>query len=291
MRFLVAVSSTIYSERTLQIGSAIANAFNADLSVVYVGDRPKEILSSSVGLSRDALVNWNINHPGVDVLRWAYRRLQEYEFIDPSVEEFDPANQVGDADHIRVVVPHVHGEKIRLILREGEPVDEIKKESEYRDYLLTIVGGGSRKRLTRQLVQFVDTSLLFVKNFDPDRNYKVLLCVDDSRATKRAVVFGAQVATHFKSQVEVLTVSKIKRFGPGYRGAAQWAEHYLKRRKVPFTQHFETGDPITVFTELAGSDHIIIMGKSKQSPLKTFLIGSKPGETVLRAQGPVILVK
>ena len=291
MRFLVAVSSTIYSERTLQIGSAVANAFAADLSVVYVGDRPKEILSTGVGLSRDTLVNWNIHQPGVDVLRWAYRRLQEYEFIDPSAEQFDPANQVGDADHIRVVVPHVHGEKIRLILREGEPVDELKKETEYRDYLLTIVGGGSRKRLTRQLVQFVDTSLLFVKNFEPNRNYKVLLCVDDSRATKRAVIFGAQVATHFKSQVELLTVSKTKRFGPGYRGAAQWAEHYLKRQRVPFTQHFETGDPITIFTRMAGSDHIIIMGKSKQSPLKTFLIGSKPGETVLRAQGPVILVK
>ena len=216
MRFLVAIRSTTYSERTLQIGSQIANAFSADLSIVYVGDRPKELLSGGVNLARDALLNWEINHPGVDVLRWAYRRLQDWNFIDPSLEQFDPTNLVQDADRVRVILPHVSGEKIRLIFREGNPVDQLKKETEYRDYILTIVGGGSRKRLTRQLVQFVDTSILFVKNFDPEWKYKILLCVDDSQATKRAVVFGARVAQHFETPVDVLTVSKTERFGEGY---------------------------------------------------------------------------
>jgi len=291
MRFLVAVRSSTYSERTLQIGSTVANAFSADLSVVYVGDRPKELLSGSVKLARDALLNWEINHPGVDVLRWAYRRLQDWNFIDPSIEQFDPTNLVEDADRVRVILPHVHGEKIRLIFREGDPVDQLKKETEYRDYLLTIVGGGSRKRLARQLVQFVDTSILFVKNFDPEWNYKVLLCVDDSPATKRAVVFGSRVAQHFKAHVDLLTVSKTKRFGKGYRSAAQWARRYLDRQGIAYDQHFKTGDPVTVFAETAGTDHIIIMGKSRMNPLKAFLRGTKPAATVLKAHGPVILVK
>ncbi|MFB0516421.1 MAG: hypothetical protein ACETWG_07445, partial [Candidatus Neomarinimicrobiota bacterium] len=289
MRFLVAIRSTTYSEPTLRIGSAVANAFSADLSVVYVGDRPRELFSGSVKLARDALLNWEIHHPGVEVLRWAYRRLQDWNFIDPSIEQFDPTNLVQEADRVRVILPHVSGEKIRLIFREGNPVDQLKKETEYRDYILTIVGGGGRKRLTRQLVQFVDTSILFVKNFDPDWNYKVLLCVDDSQATRRAVVFGATVAQHFKTQVNLLTVSKTPRFGKGYRGAARWAQRYLERQQVPYQQHFETGDPPTVFTRMAATDHIIIMGKSRMNPLKAFLKGTKPGNTVLKAYGPVIL--
>jgi len=140
-----------------------------------------------VTLSRDAMLSWDIHHPGVEVLRWAYERLQEYEFVDPGEAPIDPNNLVADANRIRVVVPHTHGEKIRLIMREGDPVDQLKQETEYRDYVLTIVGGGSAKRLTNQLVQFIDTSLLFVKNFDPDWNYNLLLCFDDSRATRRAV--------------------------------------------------------------------------------------------------------
>ncbi|UCH10175.1 MAG: universal stress protein [Fidelibacterota bacterium] len=291
MRFLVAVRSTTYSERTLQIGSAVANAFSADLSVVYVGDRPKELLSGGVNLARDALLNWEINHPGVDVLRWAYRRLQEWNFIDPTLEQFDPTNLVQEADRVRVILPHVSGEKIRLIFREGNPVDQLKKETEYRDYLLTIVGGGSRRRLTKQLVQFVDTSILFVKDFEPERNYRVLLCVDDSQATKRAVVFGTRLAQHLKTHVDLLTVSKTQRFGKGYRGAAKWAERYLARQNLPFEQHFKTGDPPTVFAETAGTDHIIIMGKSKMNPLKAWIKGTKPGDTVLKAHGPVILVR
>ena len=41
MRFLVAVRSSTYSQPTLDIGSTIADAFSADLSVVYAGDKPK----------------------------------------------------------------------------------------------------------------------------------------------------------------------------------------------------------------------------------------------------------
>ncbi|UCH62395.1 MAG: universal stress protein [Fidelibacterota bacterium] len=291
MRFLVAIRSSTYSEHTLQIGSSVANAFSADLSVVYVGDRPKDLLSGGVKLAGDALLNWEINHPGVDVLRWAYRRLQDWKFIDPSLEQFDPTNLVADTDRIRVILPHLHGEKIRLIFREGETVDQLRKETEDRDYILTIVGGGSRKRLTRQLVQFVETSILFVKNFNPDWNYKILLCVDDSQATRRAVVFGARVAQNFKARVDLLTVSKTQRFGKGYRGAARWARRYLDRQNIAYEQHFETGDPPTVFAETAGTDHIIIMGKSKMNPLKAFVKGTKPAKTVLKANCPVILVK
>ena len=275
----------------MQIGSTVANAFSADLSVVYVGDRPKDLLSGGVKLAGNALLNWEINHPGVDVLRWAYRRLQDWNFIDPSLEQFDPTNLVADADRIRVILPHVHGEKIRLIFREGDPVDQLRKETEDRDYVLTIVGGGSRKRLTRHLAQFVDTSILFVKNFDPDWNYKILLCVDDSQATKRAVVFGARVAQHFKAHVDLLTVSKTQRFGKSYRGAARWARRYLERQNIACEQHFKTGDPVTVFTDFAGTEHILIMGKSKMNPLKAFIKGTKPAKTVLKAHGPVILVK
>ena len=291
MRFLVAVSSTIYSERTLQIGSGIADAFSADLSVVYVGDPPKALLEGGVSLTRDAMLSWDINHPGVDVLRWAYQRLQEYEFIDPAEEQLDPNNLVAEAGRVRVVVPHTHGEKIRLIMREGDPVDQLKQETEYRDYQLTIVGGGSRKRLTRQLIQFIDTSLLFVKNFDPEGKYKLLLCVDDSQATRRAVIFCGTVARHLNTSVKLVTASKTKRFGDDYRAAAEWARRYLRRQKIEHSQYFITGDPATVFVEEAGSDHIIVMGKSKMHPLKAWLKGTKPGDTLLKANCPVILVK
>jgi len=291
MQFLVAIRSTVYSKPTLQIAMSLAKGFKADLSVVYVGDQPKELLSEGVNLSRDAMLNWQIHHPGVEVLRWAYQSMQETGFIDPELKEFDPTNLVEDTDRIRVVVPQVGGENVRLILREGETVDQLKKETEYRDYIVTVVGGGSRKRLARRMVQFVDTSLLFVKNYDPDAEYKLLLCVDDSGATRRAVSFAARVANFLQTEIKVVTVSKTKKFGSGYKAAANWAKRYLDKTDVSYTHEFISGDPVKTFVEQAGEDHIIIIGKSRTSPIMNFLRSSKPAETLLAASGPVILVK
>lgn len=291
MQFLVAIRSTVYSARTLEIATSLAKGFKADLSVVYVGDQPKELLSEGVHLSRDAMLNWQIHHPGVEVLRWAYKCMQESDFIDPEIEEFDPTDLVEDTGRIRVVVPQADGEKVRLILREGETVDQLKKETEYRDYILTVVGGGSRKRLARRLVQFVDTSLLFVKNYDPDLKYKLLLCVDDSGATRRAVSFAARVAYFLQTEIKAVTVSKTKKFGPGYTAAANWAQRYLDKTGVSYTHEYISGDPVKTFVERAGSDHIIVIGKSLSSPIANFLRSSKPAETLLKANTPVILVK
>ncbi|MCH8327823.1 MAG: universal stress protein [Candidatus Marinimicrobia bacterium] len=291
MQFLVAIRSTVYSARTLELATSLAKGFKADLSVLYVGDRPRELVSEGVNLSRDAMLNWQINHPGVDVLRWAYEAMQKSGFIDPEIKEFDPTALVEDSGRIRVVVPQVDGENVRLILREGETVDQLKKETDYRDYILTVVGGGSRKRLARRLVQFVDTSLLFVKNYDPNLKYKLLLCVDDSGATRKAVSFAARVAFFLKTEIKVVTVSKTKKFGPAYTAAADWAQRYLDKAGIDYTHDYITGDPVKTFVERAGSDHIIVIGKSRSSPIANFLRSSKPAETVLQAHAPVILVK
>ncbi len=291
MRFLVAISSKDYSEDTLRIGSAVADAFHADLSVVSVVPKPRAILTSGVELAQDAMLAWSIYHPGMENLVWAYERLQTYNFIDRTDAAFDPRNLVSEGDRHRMVVPHVHGERISLILREGEVLGELHKETEGRDYLLTIVGGGQKSRLTRQLIQFVDTSIMFVKNFDRKWKYRLLICVDDSKATKKAVVFGGRIAQELFMEVDLVTVSKTKLFGKGYSAAADWAARYFDRQKVAYKQHFITGEPSTVFADFAGEDHIIIMGKSKMHPLKAWLAGTTPGDTILKAHCPVIIVK
>lgn len=292
MRILVAISSKEYSENTLRIGSDVADAFHADLSVVSVVPKPRELLATGLELAQAAMLEWSIYHPGMENLVWAYERLQDYKFVDPTDDAFDPRNLISEGDRHRMLVPHTHGSKISLILREGEPLGELHKETEGRDYSLTIVGGGQKSRLTRQLIQFVDTSIMFVKNFDPDLQYRLLICVDDSRATKKAVVFGGRIAQELHMEVDLVTVSKTKQFGKGYRGAAEWAAHYLERHKVVYKQHFiPSSDPATSFADVAGTDHIIIMGKSKMHPLKAWLVGTTPGDTVLKANCPVIIVK
>mgnify|MGYP001499639652 CR=1 FL=1 len=122
--------------------------------------------------------------------------------------------------------------QIRLVLREGELLSELNKEVKRENFDIAIVGSPNRKRMIHQLAQFLDTSIFFVKNFNPSWDYKILLCVDDSRATKRAVILSTRISKQFSSEIKNMTVSKTTFFGKGYRNAHQWAERYLKRMDV-----------------------------------------------------------
>ena len=130
-----------------------------------------------------------------------------------------------------------------------------------------------------------------MKSFDTRRDYRLLLLVDDSKATKRAVRFGATIAANQGMEVDTLTVSKSENFGPGYSRAAKAAGRFLKSKGIPHKQHFLTGDPVDTFVEFANETHLMVMGASSKSPLRKFFLGSKPIKTLEKAAFPILIVK
>jgi len=145
--------------------------------------------------------------------------------------------------------------------------------------------------MAHDLIQYIPTSIFVVKSFDTRRDYRLLLLVDDSKATKRAVRFGATIAANQGMEVDTLTVSKSENFGPGYSRAAKAAGRFLKSKGIPHKQHFLTGDPVDTFVEFASETHLMVMGASSKSPLKKFFLGSKPIKTLEKAAFPILIVK
>ena len=292
MKFLLAIGSKEYSEPTLQIGSQIAKSFDVHLSIVYVGPKPRQIYESRVNLARDSLARWQIYHPGVEVLRWAFDYLRDSGYLEEKEENgFHPENMVEKANRFRLVLPGSYGRDVSLILREGDIIEELRKECGQDDYTLTIIGGSKGRRMAHNLLQYIPTSMFVAKNVDLKKKYKLLLCVDDSDATKRAVRFGATIAANLDMSVDILTVSKTTHFGAGYSRAAKAAARDLKSDNISHDQKFVTGDPVKTFVEYAGDDHIIVMGDSGQSALKKFFAGSKPIRTLEKAVGPILVVR
>lgn len=293
MKFLLGIGGKEYSEPTLNIGSRVGKSFDADLSIVYVGEKPKQVFEDRVSLARDALANWQIYHPGIDVLKWAFEYLCKSGFIAETEDGdvFRPENMVEEKGRFRMVLPATYGHNVDLILREGDIIGELRRECARDDYTLTIIGGSRGRRMAHNLLQYIPTSVFVAKNVDLSNHYKILLCVDDSPATKRAVRFGATIAENLGMSVVTLTVSKTTRFGPGYRRAAKAAVRLLTSKGIAHDQHFVTGDPVKTFVDFAGVDHIIVMGASAQSPLKKFFLGSKPIKTLDRANCPIVVVR
>jgi nucleotide-binding universal stress UspA family protein len=294
MKFLLAVGSKEYSKATLHLGAQIAQTFKASLGVVYVGKKAKEMFSTSVNLARDNMSQWDLHHPGIEVLRWAYGELGKLCPDNAALQAsgFNPEHIVEEDGRFKMILPASPACQVDLILREGEIIEELREELLESSYDLAIIGGSqSTRRMAHDLIQFLPSSVLVMQGLDLRKQYKILLLVDDSEATKRSVDLGATIAKRMGYPIKTLTVSKTRRFGPGYSGAANWAKEHLEAEGLEVEQHFITGDPVNTFVEFAGDDHIIVMGASGQNPLKMMFFGSKPIKTLERSDVPILIVR
>jgi len=294
LSILTAVSSVEYSGSTLKMGSLIASVFDASLGIVYVGEKANEFHSGSVNLTRHNLDTWNIMHPGLEVLKWALKELKK---LNPDNEAL--AKVHFNADHIfeedgriRVILPDQLKTRIELILREGELVHQLRREIQLENYDLTVIGGSQNKRSrAHSIIQYLPSSVFVLQQFNPRKKYKLLILVDDSDATEKSIEWGALIAGKLGWPVRTLTVSKTRRFGPGYQGAADMAKAYFKARGIEIEQFFLTGDPVRTFVEFASDNHFIIMGASSLNPVKQLIFGSKPIKTLEKTDVPILIVR
>ena len=147
------------------------------------------MIEGEVNLARITMGEWNILHPGIEVLNWAYETLKEFDTIEiDSNTELKPEDYVNYTIRITLSLSQSSVRNVELILREGEMIEETSMDIDEFKYDLAILGCPKKKRNTHQVVQFFNTSVLLVKNFRRDWKYKIQLCVDDSRATKRSVI-------------------------------------------------------------------------------------------------------
>ncbi len=294
MKFLIAVGSKEYSGPTLRIGMQIAKAFRAEVTILYVGEPITSFANREVGLTNESLRKWDIDHPGVEVLEWAYNFLAENKYIETTAvgKSFDKNRLVAaGSGRLELLLPGTYCDQVELILRQGEIIRELRDEVNQGEVDVTIIGGSQKRRMGHDLVQYLDSSIFVVNQYQPDKKYRLLLPVDDSMGTAKAVNFGIRVAKAYGMEVDTLTVSKKDYFGPGYRGAARRTTRFLNRANIVNTAHFKVGDPVKIISGFGCENHIIVMGVSHQHPIKTFFTGSKPMKVLDKCNAPILIVK
>ena len=294
MKILIAVGSKKYSGPTLRVGMKVSHALKASTTIVDVGEKVSSFSTKVVGLAQDRMESWDFSRPGVDVLEWAFEFLAEKKFIEPqAIEAGFPKNTLVDTGGNRseVYLKGTVSDEVSLILRNGEIISELRDEVQLYQYDVTIIGGSKKRRMAHDLIQYIDSSIFIVNNYNPDQTYKILLAVDDSVGTSKAVRYGARVAQAFNIDVDILTISKTEQFGEGYKNAANRASKYLRRCGIKNQNIYKVGNPSEVIKNIAGDNHIIVMGTSTRSPLKKFFKGSKPLKVMENCQCPILIVK
>ena len=294
MKILIAISSKEYSGPTLDAGMNIARSLRASTTIVDVGEKISEFNVKDIGLVNDIMETWGIDRPGIDVLEWAYSYLKKNRFIKNK-------NTIGDLPKHLLVEKNDGRAKIflesqsiknlTLVLRNGEIIEELRDEVKANKYDLTIIGGSGKRNMAHDFVQYIDSSIFIVNNFNLKQNYKILLAVNDSLGTSKAVKYGVRVAQAFNNKVNLLTVSKNNDFKVGYKKASDRALKMMRRSGVEAEVHFKVGDPVDTIVKTAGRENIIVMGASRKSPLTKFFKGSKPLNVMRKCKCPVLIVK
>lgn len=294
MKILIAIGSKQYSKSTLNLGMKVAQAFNAKTTIIDVGEKISEFSSQLVELAQDQMESWDFDPPGVDVLEWAFNYLSDNSLIDSKqIETGFPKNRLIDDGEDRKLV-YLSGtvcEDVNLILRNGDIISELREEVQYGGYDVTIVGKSQKRNMSHDLLQYINSSILVVNQYNNEKFNRVLLPIDNSPGSMKAAKYGIRVALAYNIGIDIFTVIDN---GVSTEDASLKVSKILKlirRSAVDHTYLEEEGDPVEKIIEKANDDKIIVMRASTMSPIKRYFKGSKPLSVMNKCNVPILIVK
>jgi len=294
MKILIAISSKEYSAPTLQVGMIAAKAYNASVTIAYVGQKISAFGTSDVGLAQESNAKWGIERPGVRVLEWAFNYLAENNYINPEIASagFQRITLVNRGkNRLELHLKGNYCEEVDLILRRGDIIPELRNEVAQNGYDITVIGRSKKRRMAHDLVQYIDSSIYVARDLLPFKDFHLLQAVDDSKGTAKALLYGSQVAKAFNMPVDVLTVSKRESFGKGYMGAHKKALKTFEKVGIKPVSMLKVGDPVNTILDTATKRHLIVMGVSQLNPIIQFFKGSKPLNVMKKCDSPMMIVK
>ena len=294
MKILIAIGSKNFSKPTLRLGMKVAQAFKAKTTIIDVGEKISEFSSHLVELAQDQMESWDFDPPGVDVLEWAFNYLSDNKLIDSKqIETGFPKNRLIDDGEDRKLV-YLSGtvcDDVNLILRNGDIISELREEVQFGKYDVTIIGKSRKRNMSHDLLQYINSSILIVNNYQNEKFDKILLPLNDSSGMMKVAKYAIRVSLALKVSIEILTVTNKKDSDVVNRFKIDKLIKLIRRSGVAHFHKIEEGDIVEKIVNRAGKDKIIVMKASSMSPLQRFFNGSIPLSVMDECDVPILIVK
>ena len=294
MKILIAIGSKNFSKPTLRLGMKVAQAFKAKTTIIDVGEKISEFSSHLVELAQDQMESWDFDPPGVDVLEWAFNYLSDNKLIDSKqIETGFPKNRLIDDGEDRKLV-YLSGtvcDDVNLILRNGDIISELREEVQFGKYDVTIIGKSRKRNMSHDLLQYINSSVLIVNNYQNEKFDKILLPLNDSSGMMKVAKYAIRVSLALKVSIEILTVTNKKDSDVVNRSKIDKLIKLIRRSGVAHFHKIEEGDIVEKIVNRAGKDKIIVMKASSMSPIQRFFKGSIPLSVMNECDVPILIVK
>ena len=294
MNILIAIGGKEYSKPTLDLGMKVANALEATTTIAYVGKKISQFSEKDVSVVHQNLDDRELYRPGVRTLEWAYDFLESRNYInkkDPNVTFNDHLIIDEENSRMRVLLKGSHSNKIDLILRTGEIIDQLRSEVETNGQDITIIGGGGNKGMHHKLVQFIDSSVMVVKNYSVNKQYKILLPVNNSLGSNKAIDIAQQFAKSKKLSVEIITILENKPSDDKLKNILNKTEKRFTKAGIKNTAMVLEGNPVKTIVQHAKDNSLVMLGVSPKNPILKYFFGSKPISIAQQCNCPVLVAK
>ena len=294
MKILIAIGSKEFSKPTLNLGMKVAQAFNAKTTIIDVGEKISEFSSQLVELAQDQMESWDFDPPGVDVLEWAFNYLSENNLIDVTqLETGFPKNRLIEDGEDRKMV-YLSGtvcEDVNLILRNGDIISELRDEVQYGKYDVTILGKSRKRKMSHDLLQYINSSVLIVNNYDNQKFDKILLPLNDADGMMKVAKYAIRVAMALDVGIDIFTVINKKSLNQERSYIIKNVIKLIRRSGVQFTNEEIEGEVVHQIIKKADKNKIIVMKASNMSPIKRYFKGSVPLSVMNESDVPILIVK
>ena len=292
MNILIAIGGRDYSKPTLDLGMKVANSLEASTTIAYVGKKVSQFSEKDVSVAHQNLDDRQLYRPGVRTLEWAYDFLKSKNYIQEETNDFNDHLLVDEENsRMRVLLKGKHSNKINLILRTGEIIDQLRSEVQTNNHDITVIGGGSNKGMHHDLVQFIDSSVLVVKNYSFKKKYKILLPVNNSVGSNNAIEIAEQFAKANKLEVEIVTVLENKSSDENLKKILDRTAKRFSKSRIKNTTKVLEGPVVKRITQSASDDSIVMIGVSPKNPIMKYFFGSKPISIAQKCECPVLIAK
>ena len=293
MKILIAIGGKEFSKPTLDLGMKIANSFKSSTTIAYVGKKISQFSEKDVSVVHQNLDDRQLYRPGIRTLEWAYDFLISKKYIEETdTNKFDDYLLVDEENsRMKVLLKEQHSDNIDLIMRTGEIIEQLKDEVEVNKHDITIIGGGGNKGIHNKLIQFIDSAVFVVKNYSVSKKYKILLPVNDSKGSEKAIDTAINFAKSYKLTVEIVAVYEDKKSYEKTDKLLLRTKNKFLKNKINASTKILEGSTVNAIVDYAKDDSIIILGVSPKNPIMKYFFGSKPISIAQKCNCPVLITK
>lgn len=293
MKILIAIGGKEFSKPTLDLGMKIANSFKSSTTIAYVGKKISQFSEKDVSVVHQNLDDRQLYRPGIRTLEWAYDFLISKKYIEETnTNKFDDYLLVDEENsRMKVLLKEQHSDNIDLIMRTGEIIEQLKDEVEVNKHDITIIGGGGNKGIHNKLIQFIDSAVFVVKNYSVSKKYKILLPVNDSKGSEKAINTAINFAKSYKLTVEIVAVYENKKSHEKTDKLLLRTKNKFLKNKINASTKILEGSTVNAIVDHAKDDSIIILGVSPKNPIMKYFFGSKPISIAQKCNCPVLITK